>query len=369
MVIGVDASRANKTQKTGVEWYSYHLIQGFKKIPLKPGDKFILYSQSKLKGELAHLPDNWQNKVLSWPFKYIWTQIRLCWEVFINPPDVLFVSAHCLPIFCRAKSAITIHDLGFKRFPQVYSFWQRIYARFVHWWAVKKANQIIVPSEFTKKELIEMYQTKEDKIATIFEGYDKKTFCLIKDQKKISSVLKKYQIKESFFLYIGRLEKKKNIKGLIQAYDKLCALRSKPPKLVLIGKPGYGYSEIKDQINKNKNIITPGYVKFNDLPYFYNKATAFIFPSFYEGFGLPILEAMACGCPVLASNAGSIQEIGGQAVLYFNPNKPEELTNILKKILIDRDLKHKLIQKGLERIKGFSWEKCAQETIVELLTL
>jgi len=372
MLIGIDASRANKKNKTGVEWYSYHLIQALKKIPLKPGDKFILYSKDKLKGDLADLPNNWQNKVLSWPFKYIWTHIRLCWEIFFNPPDVLFIPAHALPIFCRSKKVITIHDLGFKRFKRVYSFFQRIYAYFVHWWANKKADKIIVPSDFTKKELIQLYHTKEEKIRVIHEGYDKKIFNLNENQEKINQLFKKYKIKKPYFLFVGRLEKKKNIINLIKAYSKLfnSEFKTSLPKLVLIGDPGFDYQEIALEIKKLKSLICQiGYIQVDELVHFYHGAEAFIFPSLYEGFGLPILEAMACGTPVIISNAGSIPEIGNEAVLYFNPNKIEEIANSLKRFLTDQSLKYQLRKKGLKNIKKYSWQKCAEETIKVLLTV
>ncbi len=372
MLIGIDASRANKKNKTGIEWYSYHLIQALKKIPLKPGDKFVLYSRNKLKGELAHLPDNWQSKILSWPFKYIWTHIRLCLEVFFNSPDVLFVPAHALPIFCRSKKVITIHDLGFKRFKKVYSFSQRIYAYFVHWWANKKADKIIVPSEFTKEELIQLYRTKEEKIRVIHEGYDKEIFNLNENQEKITQLLKKYKIKKPYFLFVGRLEKKKNIANLIKAYSKLSnsEIKTSLPKLVLIGTPGVDYQEIALEIEKLKQLIYQiGYIQIDELVHFYHGAEAFIFPSLYEGFGLPILEAMACGIPVIASNAGSIPEVGNGAALYFNPNKIEEITSILKEFLTDQNLKYQLRKKGLKNIEKYSWEKCAQETIKVLLTV
>jgi len=372
MLIGIDASQANKKNKTGVEWYSYHLIQALKKIPLKLGDKFVLYSRDKLEGDLADLPNHWRSKVLSWPFKYIWTHIRLGWEVFFNPPDVLFIPAHALPIFCRSKKVITIHDLGFKRFKRVYSFSQRVYAYFVHWWASKKADKIIVPSDFTKKELIQLYHVKEGKIRVIHEGYDKEMFNLNENSKKINELFKKYKIKQPYFLFVGRLEKKKNITNLIKAYSKLfnSDIKTLLPRLVLIGNPGFNYKKISLEIEKIKSLIYQvGYIQTNELVHFYHGSEAFIFPSFYEGFGLPILEAMACGIPVIVSNAGSIPEVGNEAALYFNPNKVEEIANTLKKFLTDKSLKYQLREKGLKNIEKYSWQKCAEETIKVLLNV
>ena len=376
MVIGIDASRANRAQKTGVEWYCYHLIQELKKIPLKSGDKFILYSPAELRGGLEDLPGGWEARILFWPPKYLWTQIRLNWEVFIKPPDILFIPTHSLPIFCRAKSVVTIHDLGFERFKKAYSFWQRIYYPFVHRFAVKYADKIIVPSLFTKKELAQLYKADPNKIVVIPPGYDSRNYKVTQDREKIEEVLAKYKIKKPYFLYVGRLEKKKNIKGLVEAYGQFLSLRGisrretifkQIPNLVLVGSPGFGYRKIKNQISKIKNIREIGYVKLGDLVYLYNAAEAFIFPSFYEGFGIPILEAMASNCPVVAANTASIPEVAGDAALYFNPENLLEMAGTIKKIIDNKGLINELIEKGQVRVKKFSWEKCAQKTLRVLL--
>ncbi|MDD5164697.1 MAG: glycosyltransferase family 1 protein, partial [Patescibacteria group bacterium] len=295
MIIGIDASRANRPQKTGVEWYSYHLIQELKKIPLSQGDKFILYASEELKGDLGIMPAGWKTKILSWPLKYFWTQKRLSWEMLINPPDILFVPAHCLPIFCRAKKIMTIHDLGFKRFPKAYTFGQRIYYSLVHSFAAKYADKIITPSEFTKTEIINLYKTDPNKIIVIPLGYSE-NYNLIEDKNKIEEILIKYQIKKPYLFFVGRLEKKKNIKGLINAYQQLQILNSKFQilNLVLAGSPGFGYQEAKSQIKSlGEKIRQINYVEPKDLVYLYAGAEAFVFPSFYEGFGIPLLEAMA----------------------------------------------------------------------------
>ena len=366
MTIGIDASRANRKQKTGVEWYSYYLIQELKNNPQKTGDKFILYSPDKLINKLGNLPLNWEFKQLSWPIRYVWTQIRMAIEMLFNSPDLLFVPAHALPFLSFTKSITTIHDIGFKRFSKHYSFWQRIYYSLAHKWSIKKACKIITPSNFTKKEIIKLYNVPENKIVVIPHGYNKDIYNNKKTQVDINLVLEKYKIKKPYFLYVGRLEKKKNVLGLLLAYKKFISNinKNKVPDLVLVGKPGYGYEQISNVINELKpGVHELGHVLTQDLGCLYNSAMGFVFPSFYEGFGIPVLEAMACACPVLASNISTIEEVGKDAILYFNSNDINSIIKSMKLIINNKELREKLINLGLKRVDDFSWEKCAKQTV------
>lgn len=363
MIIGVDAFQANKIEKTGVEWYCYHLIQNLKNIPLKSGDKFILYTPNQLKGKLGDLPQNWEVKILKWPFKHFWNQIRLARELNSNPPDLFFSPGYTPPIFSKVKNIFTVHDLGVLALKREYTFLKRFLNYLIQKIALKKANKIIVPSHFTKKELKRFFNIKDQKIKVILEGYQKKDFYLISDLEKKNNFLGENNLEKPYFLFVGRLEKRKNLSKLIKAY-RLFRRDNNPnkiPDLVLIGGPGEGYQEIKKEILKTKGVKEMGYLKKEKLPYFYNQALAFIFPSLYEGFGLPLLEAMACGCPVLSSKATCLPETGGEAVLYFDPQDilsiKEKMSKIVNNDLLTKDLK----EKGLNRVKSFSWEKCAEE--------
>lgn len=363
MLIGIDASRANKSQKTGTEWYSYYLIQELKKIDHK--NRFILYSDNPLKGDLGKLPFNWQNKVLKWPLKFFWTQLRFSWEMLVGSSDLLFVPAHAIPIIHPKRVITTIHDLGFERFPEAYLFWQRFYLRWSTSFALKHAEKIIVPSEFTKRELIDLYEVDTNKIVVIYHGYDEKIYQVLSRDTEQMANNTKHIIHNNlpYFLYIGRLEKKKNISNLIKAFKILKSYKPKNYKLLLVGPPGFGYQEIKKELKDAKDIIQLNWIGPKDLPYFLNAASLFIFPSFYEGFGLPVIEAMACGIPVIASQAGSLPEIAGNASLLVEPTKPEEIAKAIKKILEDENLRKELRTKGFERAKNFSWSKCAIETL------
>lgn len=376
MIIGIDASRANLSEKTGVEWYAWHLIENLKKQSIANADfetgnniQFVLYSYKPLQGDLAKLPKNWTTKVLDWPPKRFWTQIRLSWEMFRNPPDVLFVPSHVFPIIHPAKTVMTVHDVAASRFPKSYSAFQGWYTLWAAKYAVHHLWRVIVPSLFTKKELSDIsrmgYKNIEGKIKVIKHGYDKqykKTY----DKFAMNQVLEKYKITQPFLLNVGRLEERKNTKRIIQAFNHL-SHNSKPENynLVLIGNPGYGYEEVAKAIEESPysdKILRLGWVKTEDIVFLMNAAEAFVFTSLHEGFGLPVLEAMACGTPIVASRGSCTEELAGDACVYVDPTDIWSITQGITELLKDSELRNNNIKKGLERVQNFSWENCARDT-------
>jgi len=391
MIIGIDASRANKKEKTGTEWYSYNLIKQFSKIDRK--NKFILYTKKPWRENLNNLGPNFENKVLKWPFGFLWNLIRLSWEMLINPPDLLFVPAHTIPIFSRAKIVTTCHDVGFEEFPELYAkkliggenilarilyFVIKIftlgtysnneldYHRFSMRLAVKKAKSIITPSKFTAREIEKYYKIDNSKLNVIHEGYDKSRYHLINDNEIKNKILDKYKIKQPFLIFVGRLEKKKNILGLLKTFDIIKKDYNKPLKLLLVGKTGYGWKESEKFLNNSsfkKDVIRPGWVSDKDLPILYNTAQALVFISYYEGFGLPPLEAMACGCPVIASDRASIPEIVGSGALILNPDNHSQIAQSIVSVISDINYRQNLIKKATNRVNKFSWQECAKQTL------
>ncbi len=363
MLIGVDASRANNIEKTGVEWYSYHIIRAMMKKDRK--NRYFLYSREPLQGGLEDRPGNWESRVLKWPFR-LWTQLRLSWEMLINSPDILFISAHAIPFIHPhgpKRTITTLHDIGFERFPELYSPAERAYHRWAVKFALKHVDTAITVSQFSKDEMIRAYGADPEKIKVVHLAYDHESYRVIMDQRAINNVLHKYNIDRPYLLYVGRLEKKKNTLRLIKAFARL---NDKDMKLVLVGKKGFGSEKAEAYIEKEglkDRVIMPGWVEQDDLPYLLNGARAFIFPSLYEGFGMPILEAMACGCPVLCSNTTALPEVAGDAALLINPCDKKELARGMEMIIEDIELRNMLINRGLQRAKDFSWEKCAEETM------
>jgi glycosyltransferase involved in cell wall biosynthesis len=399
MLIGIDASRANRKFKGGTEWYAYYLILELAKIDST--NQYVLYSDKPLTDELAELASkngNFKAKVLNWPFTYFWTQARLSLEMLFHAPDVLFVPAHTLPLIHPRKSVVTIHDIGFERQEELYSSDKigpigglsgqafNLLALFFtggkfhsneidyHTWStkynLKHANKIIAVSEFTKQELIDVYHTSGSKIAVIYNGYNAELYRPIADKKEIDSVLTKYGIKCPCIFYVGRLEKKKNTARLISAFGIMREkYKSLNYKLILVGNASLGFDEIKyviEEFDLYSEVIITGWVPERDMPYIYNGASLFVFPSLYEGFGIPLVQAMATGVPIAASKTASIPEITAGAARLFNPNDEADMAEKMAEVLLDKQLAKKLIDRGNARVRDFSLAKCARETLAVL---
>jgi len=370
MIIGIDASRANKQKRTGVEWYSYHLIEQFKKIDHE--NQYFLYTNEPLRGELGQCPPNFKECVLNWPIPRSWTIGRLSWEMKFgkNIPDVLFVPAHTLPLLNPKKSIVTIHDIGFEHFPEAYHWADKLYHKLIIKIIKRAADKILTVSEFTKKDIVDTYGIAADRIKVVMNGYDSNRYKVLDHSADL--LKQKYQVDYPYILFIGRLELKKNIPRLVEAFG---LFKQRNPeathKLVLIGTRGLTFPLVEEQIKKYKlenEIVFPGWISDEDLPVWLNSADLFAFPSIFEGFGIPVLEAMACGCPVICSNTTSLPEVAGDSALMVDPQKTEEIVESLEKVLFNSDVAANLKKKGLERVKDFSWEKCAKETLRELMS-
>jgi glycosyltransferase involved in cell wall biosynthesis len=424
MLIGIDASRANREHKSGTEWYSYHLIKQL--AHLDPKNRYILYTDKPLQRGLSDLDnlnisspgkeeniqvdkkgyqairspyDNFTAKVLEWPFSYFWTLGRLSWEMlFGKKPDILFIPAHSLPYFHPKNTIVTIHDVAFKKAEKLYrvselgaeskrgkrlvNFFVTLFTLgkysatsldYLNWstkFSLRRAKKVITVSKFSKQEILENYKCAPDKIKVIHNGYNSELYRKINNKEKIDQKLDKYGLRSPYILYVGRLERKKNVPALVEAFG-IAKMENRDfsYKLVLVGDADYGYDEIKcliEEYNLNDEVLMPGWVKEADLPYIYNGAIAFVFPSRHEGFGIPVLQALACGVPVAASYITPLREVGGDGALYFDPCDTDSISGALQKITMDKNLREELVAKGYDRVKSFSWKRTAEETLKEI---
>lgn len=359
LIIGIDASRSNIAQKTGTEYYSYEIIKGL----ASKNDKHLVRLYSKTKIDYLSKRPNLENKVMVFP--KLWSQVRLSAEMFLNPPDVLFEPAHTIPLIHPRKTVVTIHDVGFKYYPELYTPLERYYHSWCMNFSIKHAAKIIAISQATKNDLLKIYKADPKKIKVIYHGYEKNKYFPLSKHEKTPIWIKNIQ---PYIYFIGRLEAKKNIKNLIKAFGLVKNNKNVKHKLVLAGRPGYMYEEIKDEINSlepriKKDIVELGYVPDDKVSDLMRNASIFAFPSRFEGFGMPLVEAMASGVPIVASNTTSIPEITQDAALLSDPDDFKLLAENIKIIINDHYKKDILINKGLERSKYFNWDKAAQQTL------
>lgn len=261
-----------------------------------------------------------------------------------------------VPIFYGGKFIVTIHDLIINHFPDSRATTlPKAYYRLKLWGykiiirrAIKKAVKIIVPSHFVKEDILKHYKVKPEKIAVIYEGY-------FLGQEHLPARIDRFNIQKPFLLYVGAAYPHKNLDGLIRAFKKLN--RSKEFQLVLVGSGDYFYERLKKESADVPGLIFTGYVSEGELSALYDRARAFVFPSLYEGFGLPPVEAQAHDLPVVSSNRGSLAEVLGQSALFFNPEDDKDMLDKLRQIMTDNNLRQSLRAKGEENIKRFSWRK------------
>lgn len=256
--------------------------------------------------------------------------------------------------FIKTKMIMTIHDLNHLRFPQYYSPFHKYYYKYIVKPSALKCKKILTVSEFSKKEIVDWLKCGRDKVVVTYNGVDDR-FKYIDDNNKLIKVKNKYNLPDKFVLYIGNLKPHKNVKTLIKAMG----LVDNDIKLVINGKVNKSLMEVINTYNLKSKISFIGYVDDEDLPILYNLAKVFVFPSLYEGFGLPPLEAMACGCPVIVSNTSSLPEVVGNVGYEFEPNDYVKLSTLINKSLNEEYDKKKLI----ERADFFSWRRTYGETL------
>jgi glycosyltransferase involved in cell wall biosynthesis len=359
MKIGIDASRIAREDKTGTENYSLNLIKAIAEVDRL--NHYVLYF-NKIPRFFEISQPNFSTKVL--PSPRFWTQGRLAFECFIRPPDILFVPAHTMPVVRRPnlKTVVTIHDLGAEFLAEYHQFPQKLYLSWSTKYVAGHATHIISISKFTKKDLMKTLRVPASRISVVYEAVDREVFYL-RSSEEVNNVKTKYGLNKNYFLYVGTIQPRKNLPRLIEAFAKA---RLKNTDLVLAGSQGWLVDEINKAPKKfsiSERVRFLGFVDKDEVAALYSGAVGLAFPSLYEGFGLPILEAFACECPVLTSKIGAMAEIAGSAAILVDPLDAKDIAAGLKKLAKNKRISQDLVKKGGERVKNFSWEAAAKETI------
>ena len=358
MIIGVDASRATATRRTGTEAYSLHLLQAMLSLPSP--HRFRLYFNGAPPAGLLPTGDWVERRVL--PFPRLWTHLRLAADLVRDPVDVLYVPAHVLPIAFPGAAVVTIHDLGYRVFPETHPTLSRLYLDWGTRWNARRARTVIADSEATRRDLVAHYRVNPAKIVVVHPGYDE-SLRPVRDPAALAAVRARYGIEGDYFLTMGTLQPRKNLIRLIDAYAALPA--DSRPQLVLAGQRGWLAEPILARAEE-PGVVLPGFVAEEDKAALLSGAIAFLFPSLYEGFGFPVLEAMACGTPVLAANTSSLPEVAGDAALLLDPLDPAAWTDGMGRIWHEPALRADLVARGSRRVKDFSWQRCAETVLTAI---
>lgn len=273
--------------------------------------------------------------------------------------DVVWFPKNVIPYFVKAEKVLTIHDLAyFLPKLKAYPFFDTLYMRFMIKNSCKRANRIIAISNNTRRDIVSLLKINPQKIDVVYEAADKK-YKELKDKNELTKVKVKYNLPDKFILYTGGLTPRKNIEKLLMAFSKV----NTDYYLVLTGPKNRKLNLQEIDKKLRDKIKRLGFIPDEEMPYLYNLADIFMYPSLYEGFGLPILEAQACGCPVIASNVSSIPEVGRDSVLYIDPYKTRDIGDKIMMLVKNESLKKDLIRKGFKNVKRFSLDKAANELL------
>lgn len=369
MKIGIDCRTildVEGGEKAGVGHYTYFLVENLLKIDQE--DQFILFFDPKVgdagkfkrpNSLIKFFPFNQYRKFLPVAYSHFLVSAFISRENI----DVFHSPASTIPLAFPGKSVVTIHDLAIYRrkewFPKGQGFATKVSVPK----SIEKARKIIAVSKSTGQDLGEIFNLSKSKIVVVYNGVEAGEGVGVEE---INKLKKKFNL-DDYVLFVGTIEPRKNLVGLIDAFEMMVrGGRLKSLKLVIAGSRGWGYEEVFAEVKKLRlqgQVVFTDYVSAKEKAALLTGAKMFVFPSFYEGFGLSILEAMRAGTPVITSNLTSMPEVAGEAALLINPRKVEEIKRAMERVMKDPALAKKLVEKGTQQVKKFSWKKCAQETL------
>lgn len=357
MIIGIDGNEANQKNRVGIGQVAFNVLSQLEKLEKH---QYVIYLKDLPLPDLPQERKGWEYKVFG-PSQF-WTQMALPIKLFTQKEklDIFFTPSHYAPRFCPVPTIIYLMDLWHHRHPE--QFAKKDLYQLTKWeaYSVKKASLILTISEFSKSEILDIYKVPAEKVVVAYPGFER-----YKDTK-----IQRSKVKGEYLLYLGTLQPKKNLVRLVEAFSLLITNYQLPITLVIAGKKGWLYEEIFQKVKDlglAGKVVFPGFVSEEEKPFLLAGAKAFILPSLYEGFGIPVLESMNLDVPVVAAQAGSLPEVGGKAAIYCDPYSVESVASAMERILgLNKRERDEIIALGRKQAQKFSWEECGQSVLEAL---
>ena len=369
MILGIDASRAVTGQRTGTEAYAYFLIRALIPLAAERGHTLRLYFNQPPPADL--FPDAARVERVVISLRRMWTHARLGHELRTRPPDVFFTPAHVIPVGIRVPAVATVHDLGYEHFPEAHPRRQLAYLRWSTRHNASVALRVIADSRATAEDLTRFYSTPPGKIDVVYPAIDPDLH-RVDDEAQVATALARHGIQRPYFLYLGTLQPRKNPIRLVEAFA-ASGLPDDGYSLVLAGKAGWLAEPLLAAVRGlpsavGGRILLPGYIGETEKNLLISGATALVFPSLYEGFGFPVLEAQACGVAVVCSSTSSLPEVAGEGALLVDPLDSAVLAETMRRVAGDLNLQQNLITAGYTNLDRFSWSDAAVRVLAILET-
>ena len=368
MRIAIDGYEANVPDRLGSSQVAFELLKNLEKIDQK--NHYLIFLPSAPLSDLPKERQGWRYQVLK-PNK-LWTRVALPLALLKSrqKPDVIFSPTHYIPRFLSVKRVVTVFDLSYLHFPEMFK--KNDLYKLTNWtkYSIENADQIITISEFSKKDIIKNYDVKEDRVTVAYPGHNARKVKESGLATELSQLKKRLGVKDAYLIYIGTIQPRKNLSKLIAAFAEISGVQ-----LVIVGKfsgvgrEGWMYQEILELPKKlgiEDKVIFTNFLPDKELNALLAGALAYIQPSLWEGFGIPAVDAMSCGVPVLVSDVSSLPEITGEAALTFDPNSEDSIRMAIQKIISDKALRTKLSERGVKQSEKFSWSNMAQ-TVLSVL--
>lgn len=371
MRIGIDCYWLSL--RRGIGNYTYNLLHALSQVATN--HSFVLYVNDPKVLSAVPIDPRFTVKVVGKKLPYpVWEQLSLPLEAMRDRLDILHCLANTAPLFLprHLKLILTIHDVMYllptSVLPQSPSFYQRVgrlYYRLLAPQAAKRAICIMTVSKYSMRDIVDKLHVPNEKIQVIYESGNVQCRRLA-DSSPVTEVKQRYSIEGQFIFVLGALDPRKNTVGVLRSFAHLKKLTTLPIRLVVAGLTPVAknkFHTVISKMNLDDWVVLLGFIPEHELVALYNGAAVFVYPSLYEGFGMPVLEAMACGTPVITSSAGSIPEVAGVAALFVDPKNPEEIAHAILQIITDAELRNRMIEQGLEQAKRFSWANTAQQVL------